>query len=247
MQGVLSRLYFRATSALAHVFWGRIERRSGSLPKSQLAALMRRSKRLRRVLERFEASAQSRINPSVPGWEPENARWALRVDMFEQAMTPSGYAPLADRSTLSAGITVYTDDTAPQVGLRQIELGERSRFGLVLDVYALAGSFLSFAVGLPKSRAQALSPSDLVACELEATFETPVDISIRLNLRSGPNTERVIRPWVPGQAVEFDLFYADFDPERMQDAWIDIILPPHAMNRIELRDLRIWCSPRAEL
>ena len=58
-------------------------------------------------------------------------------------------------------------------------------------------------------------------------MEKPLEIFARLNIKHGPNTEPIVRELPLHKAdivVEFDLAYSNLNEERVEKAWIDLIL-----------------------
>jgi len=216
------------------------------MPKSRLRKLSAEADRLIKLLKRFERSAQDRLAPTQSAPLISGATWAKRIDIFSDPTSPRGHAPLANNTQISQTVTAFTDDPEAEVGFRQTPNGSGGHI-TIFDIHNLRGSFLSLAIGLGEETAKTLGKDDLVRLHIESHSEQDIEILVRLNLRSGPNTEHSIRHYIPGQTVEFDLFYIDFEPERMSDAWIDFMLPPHQMNRIELRDMVISKLSRADI
>ena len=225
---------------------------AGSHPKSTLRNLKRDAQRLSATLDSFRREAEQHlIGPTDPVM-PLGADWVRRVDLFKQPMARPGHAPVANQTVLSSEVTAFTDrPRETSVSLRQFTQGSDTgfgpRFGILLDVYDIPGQFFSLAVALGPDVARDFGPNDLVRVSLDASVERAADITIRLNLRSGPNTEMSIQKYVEGEDTDFDLFYVEFDPARVSDAWIDIILAPQQMNRIEMRDLVVSRHARADL
>lgn len=246
MAGLLAKLRNRLAPTASHRFWSTALKSIDDIPKARLRKLSAEARRLSKLLSRFERHAHTRLEPRqstplIPG-----ATWARRVDVFAERISPSGYAPLTNNTQISETVTAFTDDPLAVVGVRQAPNANGDHC-VILDIHHLGGSFLSLAIGLGAEVAKELGKDNLLRVHLDCHTEKNVEILLRLNLRSGPNTEQVIRHYAPGQDVDFDLFYVDFEPERMSDAWIDLMLPPHAMNRIEIRDMVIAKLPRADI
>ena len=80
--------------------------------------------------------------------------------------------------------------------------------------------------------------------------ERPLTCFARLNLRHGPNVERLVRELAldaPAQSAEFDLAQANIVERRISAAWVEFIFEAPAQNKITLRDVTMSRRPRAEL
>jgi hypothetical protein len=123
-------------------------------------------------------------------------------------------------------------------------------YGITLEAFDLAGSFLSFAVALPREEAPRTRREDLIRVSYNLEMDRPVEIFARLNLRHGPNVEQIVRELdLSGRDkyVEFDLFYTQYDPARGRDIWLDLIFQTPTLNVIRLRDLTVVRRPRMSL
>ena len=81
-------------------------------------------------------------------------------------------------------------------------------------------------------------------------LESPLEIFARLNVKSGPNTEKLVRevPLNSGERhVEFDLAYSRLNEKRIDKAWLDLIFEGPQMNQVVLRDLTFSRRLRAEI
>jgi len=228
-------------------YWAELLGDVPSASEAELSTYRREADKLAKHLHRFELAVSERLGERAFEHLSPDAEWGYRAEPFELPMDPAAHAPVANQTKLSDDVSAFTDDPDALIALRQIATGEGQPFSVILDIQRLGGSFFSLAVGLGETAARGFTKSDLVGVHIDADFEQPTTPHVRLNLRSGPNTEQITRPYVPGKAVDFDLFYLEFDPERMSDAWVDIILPPQSAGRITFRDIAITRRPRAEI
>lgn len=228
-------------------YWAKLLKEVPTASSAELQDYKREADKLGKFLHRFELAMAERLGGNPLTDLPVEAEWAYRAETFLLPMEPAGHAPLTNQTRLSDDVTAFTDDPEAQISLRQIANGSGQPFSLVLDITELGGSFFSLAIGLGEKAAQSFTKNDLVGVHIDADFEKPCTPLVRLNLRSGPNTEQIVREHVPDKPVEFDLFYLDFDTERMSDAWVDVMLPPQSASRITFRDLVVARRPRAEI
>ncbi|WP_316015696.1 DUF6478 family protein [Roseobacter sp. HKCCA0434] len=166
---------------------------------------------------------------------------ATRQATADMVAPDSGYA-------LSADVTLHHDFDAAHLSTRQVQGG--SGQALIMDLWHVEGSFVSLALALPETRVGTVGRNDLIRLGYDLSIEQNCDVFARLNLGHGPNTEQVVRQLDlrPGvTALEFDVHYTDYDPDRAREIWIDLIFAPRPMNRIEIRDLTIARRPRLSL
>lgn len=246
MAGLLAKIRNRLAPRATQRFWSTALSTIDDMPRPRLRKLSAEARRLVKLLNRFDRRAQDRLAPTQSAPLIPGAAWAQRVDLFAEPISPQGHAPLTNNTQISEMVTAFTDDPVANVGFRQTP-NTNGGHSAILDIHHLSGSYLSLAIGLGAQVAKTIGKDSLVRIRLECHSEQNIETLLRLNLRSGPNTEQVIRHFTPGQDIEFDLFYVEFEPERMNDAWIDLMFPPHGMNRIELSDMIISKHPRADI
>jgi len=243
---MIARIRHRFAQTAVLRFWNDARSTANTMPKSRLRKLSAEARKLASTLNRFERHAQPLLRNSPARPLINDATWIHRVDLFADPISPRGHAPLTNATQISDTVTAFTDDPDAEIGFRQ-NTNPNGGFSAIFDVHHLAGSFFSLAIGLGPKVANTLSKSDLIRVRLDFRSEQEIEIHVRLNLRSGPNTEQTIVKFHAGHDVEFDLFYIDFDPKRMNDAWIDVLLPPQVGNRFELTELVVSKLPRAEI
>ena len=137
--------------------------------------------------------------------------------------------------------------------VRQIRLGrdhDLAPFGVSVEMFGFAGSFLSLVISLPTAACEGLQKQHLIQLSLVIDREHPIKMFARLNVKSGPNTENVLLT-IPADETEttldFDLAYSKINERRSERMWIDLMFENPGMNKIVLRDLTICRYPRAVL
>ncbi len=242
---------------------GSVRRLSGAAKRADKSALspLRRlraqARQLQREVERFLCAADARLSmstdnaASIP--RPEMADWAWRPEVWSRAIRPSGFAAIASGTAIGQELKLFHDCSESEITLRQIrnaDATDLAPWGLRLDVFRFAGSYLSLVVDLPTADASALRARHILRIDARIDVERPVEIFARLNIRNGPNTEQMVRELPRGRSdifAEFDLAYGRINDKRLERAWVDIIFEGPEMNQITLRDVTFSRRPRAEL
>lgn len=211
----------------------------------------------RRQIDRFLHVAENRLALPLIGSKamrrPMGTDWAWRPDLWRGPIAVPGVAAAPRKTEIAPGATLFHDCPAGEITVRQIRNTRESDlapYGLRLDVFRFAGSFLSIALDLPDEAVQGLQLRHLIRLEAAVDCESPIRIFARLNVRHGPNTEQVVRDLSGsgGEAVaEFDLSYTRMVEKRVEKMWVDLIFDGPAMNQMILRDLTLTRRPRAEL
>lgn len=221
-----------------------------------LRALRGRARRLRRELDRLIVKADARTALPAVGSNamrsPLGTDWSWRPDYWRWPVEPRGRAGVASGTQLGGEVSVFHDCPLREATVRQ----ERNRrdddlapFALTLDVLEFAGSFLSLAIDLPHSAAVGLKRRHLLRASLVVEAERPTGLTLRLNVRHGPNTEQ-IRADVGGYgeaAADFDLAGSQINEKRVEKMWLDVLLHDPRLNAVRLRDLTLSRRPRAEV
>jgi len=230
-------------------YWAEMLEVIPSASETELSRYRKEANKLAAHLHRFELALAQRLGERTFAQLSPDAEWGYRAEPFALPMDPPAYAPVTNDTRLSRDVSAFTDDPDAVVSLRQIATGDSADqpFSVILDIERLGGTFFSLAIGLGEQAARSFTKNDLIGVHIDIGFEHPTTPLVRLNLRSGPNTERITRPFEPGKPVDFDLFYLEFDTARMSDAWVDIILSPQSNTRITLKDIAITRRPRAEI
>ncbi len=215
------------------------------------------ARRLERPLGRFIHKADRRLAQPVSGTgaiqTPIGTDWNWRPELWRGPITPRGQATVASGMALGGQVTVFHDCRIPELTCRQISNTGKfdlAPFGLCMDVFRFDGSFLSLSIALPAEAITGLGKRHVLRMDAIIETERPLDIFMRLNIRHGPNTERVVRAMPPPeheQVTEFDLAYTELNEKRIETAWVDVILEEPELNRIILRDITFSRRPRAGL
>ena len=170
-------------------------------------------------------------------------------------------APLnASDSVLSGGVlrlgndlAVFTDAGNNQVAARQtrnLSGGDATLFGLKVEVFGFSGSYVSVVLDLPPSVARGLTPKHILSAAFTMSAEADVQCFAVLNLESGPNKERLVEGFRPSERqleIGFDLGKTNFDPNRLDRLWLEVIFEPQGMNCVWLRDMSLHRSLRREI
>jgi len=218
---------------------------------SQAAAkrVHRRANKLRKVAEKAMRAADRSMGRQELRPLPQ-FDWSARPEFWSHPVRPAGIAPAHNGAQLIEGMTLYHDCPLGEIGLHQMSGRAGAGYSLALDVFGFAGSYLSLALAVPPEGRAGLSKNDLLGLEIEVTSEAPVPIYARLNVRHGPNTEKVVRDIdrrLSRVSVEFDLFYTEMEAADVTDVWIDIIFDRPALNRIDISDLVLFRRKRANV
>lgn len=184
---------------------------------------------------------------------PHGTDWAWRPQLWCGPLPHPGLSSVPNKARFGEYVQVFHDCTASELTLRQLRnmrLQDLAPFGLRLDVFRFSGSFLSLAIDLPPDAAEGLCRDHILRAETILEIETPLEIYARLNIRNGPNTERIIRK-LPLQdttvRVDFDIADTRINEKRIEKIWLDLIFETPDMNQIILRDLTFARHRRAAL
>ena len=227
------------------------------MPIATLRDHSSRARKLKARLEAFLHAAEARLalpmigNQAFP--RPADADWAWRPELWSGPLPVQGLSSVRTKTLLAQGTTLYHDCPRAEMTLRQVRNlreSDLAAFGLQLDVFGFAGSYLSLAIDLPETAARGLTRQHLIRMECIVEMETPLEIFARLNIRNGPNTEQVVRELPLQQQmtyVEFDLAYTRLNEKRVEKVWLDLIFEGPRMNQVTLRDLTFSRRKRAAL
>lgn len=242
---VVLRRWSRAADAAAAVDLATLRRQRGQ------------ARALRRQLDRLLHTAENRLALPLIGSKamrrPMGTDWSWRPDLWRGPIAMPGLAAAPRRAELATGATLFHDCPESEITVRQIRNtreADLAPYGLRLDVFRFAGSFLSVAVDLPDEAVRGLQLRHVIRLEVTAECERPLRILARLNVRHGPNTEEIVQEIAANgaeTAAEFDLAYTRMVESRVEKMWVDLILDQPEMNQIILRDVTLSRRPRAEL
>jgi hypothetical protein len=204
-------------------------------------------KRMNWVMSRARSRTPPPCPAAVPGLQaPLHADWVWRAPAWA---APLSAAALRDGAEIAPGSKLFHDDPGARVALAGPLSADAQPAALVLDIAAFAGSFLSLAVDLPPAALSGLRRRHIVQADTRIDAPGAEGAFVRLNLRHGPNTDRITQAILTGtaQIAEFELFHTDFDEARVTAAWIDLIVARPVAGRIVIADLIVARRPRAEV
>ncbi len=184
---------------------------------------------------------------------PPSTDWSHRPDLWSGPVSPLGHAPAKTDTDISNDVTLYHDCKRQMLSVRQVrntEPRDLAPFGLQMDVFTFEGSFLSLVVKAPVDVTKGLTKKHILRLSLRTQSERPLEMSVRLNLKHGPNTEQVSREIdlsARESVVEFDLAYVPFTETRAEHIWFDLFFDSPSMNKTTLRDLTLSRHVRSSL
>lgn len=245
----------RQTRALRH--WRDAAETAGQTDPAELRDKRIHARAMQRVLTRFlQISEKSlplpRSDPRLLHHAP-GTDWTWRPDLWTGPNPQAAMASVRSQSQIAEGVTLFHDCQHAEIALRtqrNTRVSDLAPFGLSIEVFHFAGSFLSIAVDLPPEAAVGLRKRHLIALALNLETERPQPITARLNIRHGPNVEQLVRDLPLGDnapVVEFDLAYTKMNEKRVEGLWLDLIFGDPQMNRLVLHDLTLSRRPRADL
>ncbi|MBD3665603.1 DUF6478 family protein [Sulfitobacter aestuariivivens] len=244
-------------SAQAVLRWARAARQADKTELSVLRRQRTRARALKTHLDRLIHRADERLALPMIGAtgfpKPHNADWAWRPDLWRGPLPTPGLSSVQSKSAIGDGVALFHDCDRSELTLRQLRNlreADLAPYGLRLDVFKFDGTFLSLVVDLPEAATDGLKRKHLLRMDVIVEMEHPLEIFARLNIKSGPNTEQLVRELPLDDdtiAVEFDLAYTNLNEKRVDAAWIDIIFESPEMNQVVLRDLTFSRRPRAQL
>lgn len=241
--------------ALRHMR-GLVER-VGSQDVTALRPLRQQARELLREAERARQLADARLALPLLGSNvldsPVNADWAWRPSLWREPLSRPGVAGPENKARLGDAAQIFHDCPLKEMTFRQrrnTNDDDLAPFGIVMDCLGFGGSFLSLAVTLPPEGIAGLKKRHIMRMTAQIEYEAPIEMYARLNIRSGPNTEQIVRTISYGDeqpVIEWDLAFTQINEKRIEDAWVDIIFETPAMNRITIRDVVLSRRPRAEI
>lgn len=232
-------------------------RQFGAMDADRRAALLAEAAALRRGLDDLDqlAQAEARMGGAAQarGALPAQVDWDWRPAFWMGAVQPPAHVAPTNGTPLGHGVTLFHDCPLGEIAVVQRAQPRRptgARYGLALDVYGFAGSFLSLAIDLPEAGLAGLGRAHYLDVDFDVVADRPLGIYVRLNLRCGPNMVTLLRQ-VPGEgaarAAAFDLAYTDLDPARLEAGWIDVMFENPAQLGVQIADLRISRCRRADV
>ncbi len=238
----------------------RLRAAAQAAPDASLATLRaqrKQAKQLMGPLHSLRHTADMRLNLPRLGSnafeKPAGTDWSWRPNAWRAALPERGLAPAISKSTFSNELGVFHDCLHGEITLRQ-QRNTREQdfapFGLCIEVFHFAGSYLSLVVEIPPASCEGLRKRHLLQLSAVIDRERPINIYARLNVKHGPNVEQILLT-LPDEteqtAVEFDLAYSQLNENRAERMWVDLMFENPSMNQITLRDLTFSRYPRAEI
>jgi hypothetical protein len=237
--------------------WERGSTAAQNMSLSELRELRRRVNQVRRRIDFINHVAVSRLTLPVIGSnairKPPRTEWAYRPEAWAGPVYPSGIAAVASKQKIGSEVTIYHDCTHSEMAFRQVRNTQEqdfAPFGLRMDVFNFDGSFLSLAIEMPHEAVENLKRTHLLRLDMILESERPQEMFVRLNIRHGPNTEQIVRELELGSremSVEFDIYYTQFNEDRGDGMWIDLIFEGPSMNQVTIRDVTLTRRPRAAI
>ncbi|WP_180957585.1 DUF6478 family protein [Neptunicoccus cionae] len=238
-------------------FWRAHSGAVQDMPLSDLRGLRKKANQARRLIDRINHVAVSRLTLPVIGSnairKPPRTEWAYRPQAWAGPVYPSGLAAVASKQKIGDEVTIFHDCTQSELAFRQVRNTNEedfAPFGLRMDVFNFDGSFLSLAVEMPPAALEGLKRSHILRLDMRIESERPQEMFARLNIRHGPNTEQIVRELDMGGQnfyVEFDLYYTQFNEDRGDSMWVDLIFEGPSMNQVTIRDVTMIRRPRASI
>lgn len=237
--------------------WQRAMDAPSGVPGSALAEMNVEMREMRDRLDDLSSRARSellsRVLPSDGIEQSDQCDWAMRPAPWRVEMRPRGLVGVPSPTHLPGDVTLFHDAAHSDLSLRQDRAPawiDGAIFGLVLEVYRFDGSFVSLVQDLPAEAVEGLTLNHFITVDLRIEREQPVELYARLNVQHGPNVEQLVRQIEirdgRGQA-EFDLAYSKINEQRIEKAWLDLIIESPEMTRIALWDMVVLRAPRADV
>lgn len=184
---------------------------------------------------------------------PPSTDVARRAEVWSGPISPVGRAPALNNAKIGAELVMFHDCKNAAVSARQVRNHRPEHlaaFGLQIDVFDFDGSFLSLVLRASDDLVKNLTKSHILRLTLRAESERDLEMSARLNLKNGPNTEQVDKPFsINGETIvlEFDMAYVPFKEGKAEHIWFDFFFQNPMMNQVVFRDLILSRHKRAEL
>lgn len=218
---------------------------------AEASGVARRARQLASAAERLAQRAEARARGAGQGAElpplPARTDWSARAPLWSAGTAEA--APVPDRFALGGGASIHHDGEPDRLSARFVALPQAATGrGLLIETLDFGGGYLSLSQPLPEAARDGLTRQSLVRAAFSIKLDRPLKCYARINIRNGPNTAEMVRglDTERGQeTVEFDLFYAEVEPEGASDLWLDLIFESPAMARIEIADAVFSRRPRA--
>jgi len=227
------------------------------LPLNQLRMQRSQARHILRPINRFLRLSEERLAAPLADTNqiqaPVGTDWTWRPDQWCRQITPKGFAAVESKTRLDENVSVFHDCPEKELIIQQFrnaDAADRARFGLRFDVFRFEGSFLSLAIDLPVEAVKELKKRHLFRLDALIHTERSMDIYVRLNVKHGPNTEKMVSKLSTEGATsiaEFDLAYTQVNEQRVDNIWVDLIFENPAQNQISLHDVTFSRRPRSEI
>jgi len=237
--------------------WRRALQVVSDAPAPQLRQQRDDARRLRTQLDMLIHEADGRLTRPLIGSEqfpkPLGTDWCFRPGLWRYPLSRPGVASAPRKAAMDRQVTLFHDCPLSEIGMRQTRNTndkDLAAFGLAVEIFGFAGSFLSLSVELPPEAALDLTLQHLMRMDSLIEPEQPLDMFARLNIQHGPNVEQVLRKLdmaTDTHSVDFDLAHLPLNERRIEKIWLDLIFENPRMNRIMLRDLTFCRHHRADL
>lgn len=260
MAARLRNWFERRTRERAERQWSRLSRHVERLEQASLRRLRAEAQGLQASIMRFLHGADDRARQSQATLDalqlPAGTDWRWRPGFMAAPVTPRGMAGPVPGSRLGDQAAVWHDCPGQALIVRQFASAgatDLSPFGLRLEMFGFAGSFVSLAIDLPPEALAGLTRGHVLRLEATLGVEHPLGIYGRLNIGHGPNVEEIAQKFAdiePGaqhrQVVEFDLAYTEMNERRLDKIWLDLIFESPRMSAVEIHELFLSRHLRAE-
>lgn len=179
---------------------------------------------------------------------PLHSDWAWQAPAWRPG-APLAEGEAGNWTDLLPGTRLCLGDESRRVLVRREQGASGVAAPLVIEAGGETGGFLSLAVDLPPDGIDGLGRHHILRVETRIEAPGAGEIFLRLNLRHGPNTERLNRGFPPSgrQVAEFDLFTSGLDGTPVEAGWVDLIVVRPAPGRIMVGDLVLSRRFRAEV
>ena len=237
--------------------WDRAARLAATLDPVPLKSLRQNARALNRTIDQLLHTADGRL--ALPLAEraairrPMHSDWAWRPELWSGPVRPSGFATVKTKTEIGGEAKLFHDCKLNAVSLRQLRNSRAediAPYGIRMDVFQFEGSFLSLVVDLPREGIDGMTRRHVMRLEIRLETERPLDVFGRINVRHGPNVEKLVGQFEGSSgdlAVEFDLSATRLNESRIEAAWLDLIFEAPEMNEIVLHDVTLTRRPRAEM
>lgn len=250
----------RITRERAHQGWAELARSKLDFGLNRRRILREEAIALRRKLDLFLMRTDQRLDLSRESLDalhlPVGTDWRWRPAFMTSPIRPTGIASPENGEMLGDEAAVWHDCPERALILEQIHnlrATDLSPFGMRLEVFGFAGSYLSVSINLPEIALEGLTRSHILRLETGLSIERDMNVYARLNVANGPNTDQVLHQLdglAPGaqsqQVTEFDLAYTEINEKRLEKIWIDLIFESPWMNALEIRELFVSRHLRAD-